>query len=74
MSKSKIEDTEDLLKGSLIIREFLGRSHCEIVYQMNENKKTEVLKENPNFKEKREREIAHFKAFSAKLKIPDMTK
>jgi hypothetical protein len=67
---SNIQDTQELLKKAEIIQNFLGHSRCEVTYKRRENKKTSVLKPNPHFKEKREKEIADFKAFSATLKMP----
>lgn len=72
--QSNKQDIEELLKKADIIKNFLGHSPCELRYKMRENNKNTVLKKNPDFKEKREKEIDDFKVFSACLEIPDMKK
>lgn len=64
------EDIQELLKGAYNIRHFFGRTRCEEKYKIRENMKKTVLKKNQNFKEKREKDIANFKAFSASLEMP----
>ena len=67
--QSNMKDNQELLKGAYNIRYFFGHTRCEERYKMRENMKKTVLKNNQDFKEKREKEIADFKAFSASFKM-----
>ena len=70
--QSNREDNQELLKKAYTIKHFIGHSKCEVMYKRRENNKNTVLNKNTDFKEKREKEIADFKAFSDCLEIPPM--